>query len=300
MKFIKKNLTTILLFVILFFGLGLIAYPSFSDYWNSFHQSRAIASYAEEVADLTDEEYDRILSEAKEYNKKLAQNGVHYNLSEAEIEEYKSILDISGTGIMGYIEIDKIKCSLPIYHGTEDTVLQIAIGHIQGSALPVGGEGSHSVLSGHRGLPSAKLFTDLDQMEEGDTFVIKVLDETFTYEVDQILIVEPDDLTSLAIEDGKDYCTLVTCTPYGVNSHRLLVRGHRIANLADASTIRITADGTQIEPVIVAPMVAAPFLFILLVIVLVEAAKQQNRKTSRKDKNKEKEEKGRAENENDE
>ncbi len=300
MNFLKKNLTTIILFAILLFGLGLIAYPSFSDYWNSFHQSRAIASYTEKVADLTGEEYDRILNEAKEYNKKLAQTGVHYNLTKKELMEYESVLDISGTGIMGYIEIDKIKCSLPIYHGTADTVLQIAIGHIQGSSLPVGGEGSHCVLSGHRGLPSAKLFTDLDQMEEGDTFVIKVLDEVLTYEVDQILIVEPDDLRSLTIEDGKDYCTLVTCTPYGINTHRLLVRGHRIANLADASTIRITADGTQIEPVIVAPMVAAPFLFILLVIVLVEASRQQNRRSSRKDKKKEKEEKGRAENEKDE
>lgn len=249
----------------------MLAYPSFSDYWNSFHQSRAIASYAEAVANMDDEEYEKILAIARKYNDKLAQlGGNKWTLSEEELKEYNETLDISGTGIMGYIEIDKIKCSLPIYHGTEDTVLQIAIGHIQGSSLPVGGNTCHTVLSGHRGLPSAKLFTDLDRMENGDTFVIRVLDETLTYEVDQVLIVEPDNLSALTLEEGKDYCTLVTCTPYGINTHRLLVRGHRVANAADAGAIRITADGVQIEPIIVAPMVAVPILLILLIIVLTD------------------------------
>lgn len=277
-KYIKDNFITIILFAIMLFGAGLMIYPSFSDYWNSFHQSRAIAGYSEAVADMSDEEYDKILKAARKYNKKLSKRGNIWNLSEDELKEYNSVLDISGTGIMGYIEIDKIKCSLPIYHGTGDSVLQIAIGHIQGSSLPIGGESTHSVLSGHRGLPSAKLFTDLDKMENGDTFVIRVLDETMTYEVDQILIVEPDDLSALGIEEGKDLCTLVTCTPYGINTHRLLVRGHRVENALDASTIRITADGIQIEPVIVAPMVAAPMLFILLVLVLIDARNNRNHK----------------------
>ena len=170
---------------------------------------------------------------------------------------------------MGYIEIPKIKCNLPIYHGTDEAVLQIAIGHVQGSSLPAGGESTHCVLSGHRGLPSAKLFSDLDQLTEGDVFLLRVLDETLTYEVDQIRTVLPDELDDLAIEEGKEYCTLVTCTPYGINSHRLLVRGHRVENQASASTIRVTADAMQIEPLLIAPLVAVPMLLVLLVMVLI-------------------------------
>ena len=170
---------------------------------------------------------------------------------------------------MGYIEISKIRCTLPIYHGTEDAVLQIAIGHIPGSSLPVGGESTHCVLSGHRGLPSAKLFSKLDQLEEGDTFVLRVLDEVLTYEVDQILIVEPQEVNSLQIEEGKDLCTLVTCTPYGVNTHRLLVRGHRIENLKDSLYARITADATQVDPMIVAPVLSIPLFLILILILLI-------------------------------
>ena len=186
-------------------------------------------------------------------------------MSEEEKQEYSSLLDVSGTGIIGYIEVDKIQCSLPIYHGTDEGVLQIAIGHLEGTSLPVGGEGTHCTLSGHRGLPSAKLFTDLDQMVEGDTFVIRVLDETLTYEVDQIRIVEPHETSFLEIEEGKDLCTLMTCTPYGVNTHRLLVRGHRIANTADSDNIRVTADAIQIQPTMVAPIVGVFFILLLLI-----------------------------------
>ena len=174
---------------------------------------------------------------------------------------------------MGYIEIPSIKVSLPIYHGVDEAVLQIAVGHIEGSSLPVGGENSHCVISGHRGLPSAKLFTNLDQLKEGDIFMMRVLDETLTYEVDQIRIVEPEDLSNIGIVEGEDLCTLVTCTPYGVNSHRLLVRGHRIENI-DASSIRVTADALQIDPVIVAPVVAAPILLLLLIVLLVRYRKR--------------------------
>lgn len=265
----KSNFITIFLVLILLAGLSLLLYPTFSDYWNSFHQSRAIASYSDAVEELDEEDYETFWQAAVEYNKEMASTGNRFSLSEEEEEEYNKILDITGTGIMGYVEIPSIQCSLPIYHGTDEAVLQIAAGHIEGTSLPVGGESSHCVISGHRGLPSAKLFTDLDQLVEGDVFMLRVMDEVLTYEVDQILIVEPYDLDALQIEDGKDYCTLVTCTPYGVNTHRLLVRGHRIENIEDSDSAYVTADAIQIEPLIVAPIVAVPMLLILLIIVLL-------------------------------
>ena len=268
----KVNIITIVLVLILLAGLSLLLYPTFSDYWNSLHQSRAIASYSDAVEELDEEDYEAYWQAAVEYNE--AMNGNTFSLEEEE--EYNQLLDITGTGIMGYVEIPSIRCSLPIYHGTDEAVLQIAAGHIEGTSLPVGGEGSHCVISGHRGLPSAKLFTDLDQLTEGDVFMLRVLDEVLTYEVDQILIVEPYDLDALQIEEGQDYCTLVTCTPYGVNSHRLLVRGHRIANLDDSSSALVTADAIQVEPLIVAPIVAIPLLLILLIIVLFP--KRRNKK----------------------
>ena len=272
----KSNFITIFLVLILLAGLSLLLYPTFSDYWNSFHQSRAIASYSDAVEELDEEDYEAFWQAAVEYNKEMASTGNRFSLSEEEEEEYNKILDITGTGIMGYVEIPSIQCSLPIYHGTDEAVLQIAAGHIEGTSLPVGGESSHCVISGHRGLPSAKLFTDLDQLTEGDVFMLRVLDEVLTYEVDQIRIVEPYDLDALQIEEGQDYCTLVTCTPYGVNSHRLLVRGHRIANLDDSSSAFVTADAIQVEPLIVAPIVAIPLLLILLIIVLFP--KRRNKK----------------------
>ena len=263
MKKKSGNITTILLVVILLAGLSLLLYPSFSDYWNSFHQSRAIASYAEQVAQLDENQYDEIWSAAADYNASLAERSNAYILSDEQKAAYEQLLNVSGTGIMGYIEIPSIDCSLPIYHGTDEGVLQIAVGHLEWTSLPVGGAGSHCVLSGHRGLPSARLFTDLDKLAVGDVFMLRVLDEVLTYEVDQILIVEPQDTDALQIEPGQDYCTLVTCTPYGINTHRLLVRGHRIENLEQAKTVHVTADAVQIEPMIVAPIVAIPMLLVL-------------------------------------
>lgn len=276
MKFLKKNFSTILLIVIFLTGLSLLLYPSFSNYWNSFHQSRAIASYAEQVASIDDNRYEQLLNGAIQYNEALAERPFNLNLSGDELMEYDKVLDVTGTGIMSYIEIDKIGCYLPIYHGTSEGVLQIAIGHIPGTSLPVGGESTHCVLSGHRGLPSAKLFTDIDKLVEGDTFVIRTLDEILTYEVDQILIVLPAEVNSLAIEEGMDYCTLVTCTPYGINSHRLLVRGHRI-DTENTNEIRVTADAQQIEPMFVAPIVAAPILLLLLIWLLVSTRRKKTR-----------------------
>ena len=268
MNWMKKNWTTILLVCILLLGVGIFAYPTFSDYWNSFHQSQAVTSYVENVANLDTEQYEALWNEAVAYNKKLAKTGIHWNMTDEEKEEYNEYLKVDDSGIMGYIDIPVIDCSLPIYHGTDESVLQVAIGHIEGSSLPVGGEGSHCVISGHRGLPSARLFTDLDKLVEGDIFILHTLDATLTYEVDQIRIVEPTDLSDLQIEEGKDYCTLVTCTPYGINTHRLLVRGHRIEN-QNATDIRVSADATQVDPVQVAPFIATPILIVLLIWVFV-------------------------------
>lgn len=272
----KNKLTTILLILALFAGLSLLLYPTVSDYWNSLHASQAVADYAENVRNLEAEKYEQVLQDAKSYNQMLPYEQTTFALSEEEKEAYDALLDISGTGVMGYIEIPTINISLPVYHGTEDAVLQIAVGHLEWSSLPVGGEDTHCVLSGHRGLPSAKLFTNLDKLVVGDKFVMRVLDEVLTYEVDQILIVEPTDVSTLIIEAGKDLCTLVTCTPYGINSHRLLVRGHRIENQDEAQAIRVTSDAIQIEPLIVAPAVALPMLLVLLVILLVSGGKTKS------------------------
>ena len=273
----KGNFLNILLVLVFLVGLSLLLYPSVSDYWNSFHQTRAIATYSEEVANLENEQYDEIWEAAQQYNRSLTERGNAYVLSEEQKEAYEKLLDVSGLGVMGYIEIPEIDVSLPVYHGTEESVLQIAVGHLEWSSLPVGGESTHCVLSGHRGLPSAKLFTNLDKLTEGDIFLLRVLDEVLTYEVDQTLIVEPQETGALRIEEGKDYCTLVTCTPYGINTHRLLVRGHRIENQANATSIRVTADAMQIEPVIVAPIVAAPLLLCLMLWVLLRDPKKKKR-----------------------
>ena len=260
----KKHLSTLLLVLVLLLGVGILLYPTLSDYYNSFHQSRAIASYIDQIDQLDKEDYTMAWARADGYNDELLRKQNRFRLSEAEYAEYERLLNLTGTGIMGYIEVPKIDCTLPIYHGTDEAVLQIAVGHLEGTSLPTGEIGTHTVLSGHRGLPSAKLFTDLDRMEVGDQFVVRVLDRIMTYEVDQILIVLPEELEALAIDPAQNYCTLVTCTPYGVNSHRLLVRGHSIENAELEHIIRVVADATQIRPLLVAPVLAVPMLLVLL------------------------------------
>ncbi len=271
----KGHFTTILLILIFLAGLSLLLYPTVSDYVNSLHQSRAVADYAGSVANLDDDTYEKLLSDAINYNAELSKKGYRPTVTEEEQKQYEQLLNVSGNGIIGYIEIPMIGCTLPIYHGTEENILQIAVGHIDWTSLPVGGESSHCVLSGHRGLPSAKLFTDLDKLSTGDIFMLCVLEETLTYEVDQILIVEPQDTGALQIVSGMDYCTLVTCTPYGINTHRLLVRGHRIENTEEAKTVRVTSDALQIDPLIVAPLVAIPMLLILLFVLIIKTRKKK-------------------------
>jgi len=280
-RWIKVQKVNIILCLIILIGIGLISYPSVSDWWNSFHQSRAVASYATAVSELKTEDYDRLFAEAEAYNQRLAETGVNWNMTEEELQEYNSILDISNTGIMGYIDIPKIRQTLPIYHGTDDVVLQIAIGHLAGTSFPVGGDSTHCVVSGHRGLPSARLFTDLDKLTVGDIWTMTVLNRTVTYEVDQIRIVEPADLSELQIYKGKDYCTLLTCTPYGINSHRLLVRGHRIANLdGDAN---VTADAMQVDQALVAIVVAIIILLFLCVFLLITSSKWYRQRRDRRE-----------------
>ena len=277
MKKKNNNWTTVFLVLLLLAGVSLLLYPSLSDYWNSMHQTRAIASYAETVSQLDTAQYDEMWKAAQEYNRALAQRETAFALTDEQKAAYESLLDVSGLGVMGYIEIPEIDCSLPIYHGTEESVLQVAVGHLEWSSLPVGGEGTHCVLSGHRGLPSAKLFTNLDKLAVGDTFLLRVLDEVLTYEVDQILIVEPEQVDALGIVPGEDYCTLVTCTPYGINTHRLLVRGHRVENTPEAARMHVTADATQFDPLLVAPVLAIPVLLLLLIILLLPKRQSKSR-----------------------
>ena len=273
----RKHASTMILILILVVGLSLMLYPSFSNWWNEAHQSRAIAAYSQEVSKLDENRYDELWQQAWEYNRSLVGRENAYFLDDSQKAEYERLLDVSGMGIMGYIEIPSLKVSLPIYHGTEESVLQVAVGHLEWTSLPVGGESTHCVLSGHRGVPSAKLFTDLDRLVVGDRFRLGVLDQVLTYEVDQILIVEPQDTEALLIEEGKDLCTLVTCTPYGINTHRLLVRGHRVETEKDAKNVRVTSDAIQIEPYLVAPVVAAPILLVLLLGLLIPRRRNKRR-----------------------
>ncbi len=262
----KDRFTTVLLFIVLIAGLSLLLYPSFADYWNSFHATKVISEYSDTVAEMSDDELSKMWDDAVKYNEDLYSHGGLTELSDSMRARYESLLNIGGSGVMGYIDIDCIKVSLPVYHGTSDGVLQVAAGHVDWSSLPTGGLNTHCVMSGHRGLPSAKLFTDIDSLKEGDIFVLTILNQTLTYEVDQIRIVEPENVQDLDIVSGMDYCTLVTCTPYGINTHRLLVRGHRIENI-DAGA-GVYSEAVVIEPLLVAPIVAIPLLIALLLLLL--------------------------------
>ena len=269
MNWFRKNLVTIILVGLMFIGVGLIIYPSVSDYWNSFTQSRIIMSYADSISEMDSDEYERIMSSARQYNEELKMKESRWTMTEEEWSRYMSELNVDGAGSMGYITIPKIDIMLPINHSTEEKVLQSAIGHIEGTSLPVGGEGTHCVLSGHRGLPTARLFTDLDKLKEGDTFTLTIMNEMLTYQIDQIRIVEPTDYSLLQFEEGADYCTLLTCTPYGINTQRLLVRGKRIAN--PNGEAKVVADAIQVEATYVAPFIAVPIIFVLLLWMVIAA-----------------------------
>ena len=307
-NWLQRNLVNLVISLVFLVGLGLLIYPTLADYWNSFHQTRAIMSYDSEVAKIDTAQYDKLIQYAQMYNRKISDGGILWRMSPEQRVEYERALDFAGNGNMGYINIEKIGVMLPIYHGTSESVLQTSIGHIEGTSLPVGcsswqvkttgeevrdaagnltmlthstgmvtdpTEGSHCVLSGHRGLPSAKLFSDLDKLVEGDTFTLNILNETLTYQVDQIRVVEPTDLTELQIEPGMDYCTLVTCTPYGINTHRLLVRGHRVANAQ--GDVKVVADALQVETLYIIPFIGIPIIVLLVIMMLVITGQSRRR-----------------------
>ena len=271
----KKHSGTILLVLIFFVGLAVMLYPTISDYINQRNQTRVVNSYAQQVDGLSDADYTAYFDAADVFNQEIAADpDALYHAD--RFSTYSTTLDVTGTGIMGYITIEKIGVELPIYHGTSDGVLQVAAGHLEGTSLPVGGESTHAVISAHRGLPSAKLFTNLDQLEVGDTFTITVLDRVLTYEVDQISIVLPTETDNLKVTEGRDYVTLMTCTPYGINSHRLLVRGRRIETPDKLKHIRVTSEATKIEPIITAPIIALPLLLALLIWLLFSTRKRKS------------------------
>ncbi len=269
----KKHFSTLLIILVILLGASLLLYPTVSDYWNSLRQSRAIADYVDKINNMDEDKYKAILEEAREYNARLAATPHTLILDKEQKKIYNEQLNVAGNGIMGYIDIPDISCHLPIYHGVSDDVLQIAIGHMDGSSLPVGGESTHTVLSGHRGLPSAMLFTDLDKLSVGDTFIITVLNEVFTYEIYDIATVLPYEVDGLKIEAGKDLCTLVTCTPYGVNSHRLLLKGKRIENAAETPVLHVVAEASRIQPLAVMPVIAVPILLVFILILFIKPNK---------------------------
>ena len=268
----KRRIITLLLLAVTLVGIGMRFYPNIADWWNRSHQSRAVANYVDAVAQLDRSEYEAMLRAAEDYNARLLESGVLWHMTQEQEAEYRALLDATGLGVMAYLDIPKINVTLPIYHGTSNDVLQVAVGHLAGTSLPVGGQGTHCSVSGHRGLPSARLFTDLGQLTTGDRFTVTVLDRTLTYEVDQIRIVLPNELDELKIDPEQDYVTLITCTPYGVNSHRMLVRGHRVEN--KPGEVVILAEAVLISSRVVAFVLAMPLLLLLFVWMMVDTGRK--------------------------
>ena len=263
----KQNKIGLILVLMLLIGVCGLLYPSVSQYWNSKTQTRAIENYEEILNSLNPAEFEAYLKEAEDYNTALAE--LSSPLTDyRQLTNYNQILNVSGSGVMGYISIPKLGVEIPLYHSVSAEVLNVACGHLEGTSLPVGGEDTHCVLSAHRGLPHAKLFTELDKMELGDTFQITVLNQTVTYQVDQIKVVRPDESGDIQIIEGQDLCTLLTCTPYGINSHRLLVRGTRIENAKPI--LYVTSNAFKIDSLVATPAVAAPILFVLFIVLMVK------------------------------
>lgn len=283
----KGKASSVLLVLMFVVGLSVLLYPTISNYMNSKAQSEAIVDYETMLENVEEKDLSKYLLEAQSYNQKLAEMP-YAMLNYEKVQGYEDLLNLMGNGMMGYLKIEKIGVELPIYHGTEKAVLDVAVGHLEGSSLPVGGSSTHCLLSAHRGLPTARLFTDLDKLQVGDTFTISVLDQVITYEVDLIRIVEPHETSKLTITKGEDYCTLITCTPYGINTHRLLVRGTRIDNI-ERKSIYVSSDAFQIDVLVVTPVVAAPMLAVLMISFMIKDSKQ---KKAKKKALKEKQQKG--------
>ncbi|MCR4639270.1 class C sortase [Ruminococcus sp.] len=273
----KKHFFSIAILIMFIVGLSVLLYPAISDYLNSKHASKVISEYNDRLSVSSEEEIEAVFKKAEDYNKRLHDEPSAF-FEPSLVSGYDDTLDITGAGIMGYIDIDKINVELPIYHGIKKEVLQVGVGHLSGTSLPVGGESTHCVLSGHRGLPSAKLFTDLDELGVGDTFTITVLDRRFTYEIDQIKTVLPEEFEDLRIVEGKDYCTLLTCTPYGINTHRLLVRGVRTGNTEEKKVgVFVRNEAFRIDPLIVAPIAAVPLLIITFTLIFISDKRRRKK-----------------------
>ena len=277
----KKKLPGILLVFVFLIGLSLLLYPTVSNYWNELHQSKAVSGYAQSVARVSEEEYQKLWQDAAAYNKMIAEGKVGYQLSESQQEMYDHLLQIDDSGVIGYIDIPAIRCTLPIYLGTEEKNLQVALGHIPWTSIPIGGEGTHSVISGHRGLPSAKLFTDLDKLVNGDRFTLHILNQTLTYEVDQINIILPEEVGFTKVDPVGDFCTLLTCTPYGVNTHRLLVRGHRVENDLESASLHIISEAIQISSKLVAAILFAFAMSVIMIVYLIHLRKLEKEEAER-------------------
>ena len=288
-----RNLIFLLIFLA---GAGVMFYPTFSELWNSYRNQKLVSSYTEAVETMEPEDFSAIWAEARAFNAQHTVNSI-VDAFDEETDEYvlshpyDQVLNPTGNEIMGYIEIPKINVRLAIYHGIGTEALENGCGHIEGTSLPIGGVGNHAVLSAHRGLPSAKLFTDLDQMEVGDLFFVKVLDAKLAYKVDQILTVLPEETDDLAIEPGRDLITLVTCTPYGVNSHRLLVRGERTEYVEEEDTmksgiiLRNPLEGTnQAQRMLVLGMMVF-LVFLILMGIILRISDWRKKKKKQRDKN---------------
>ena len=269
-----KKISSLIMLLLFFIGLSVLLYPAISSYWNSKTQSRAVESYEKFVQNISEDDYEALMAEAGSYNDALSDLQsplVDYDL----VTGYDYTLNLNGQGMMGYITIHSIGVELPIYHSISENILSFAVGHMEGTSLPVGGESTHSVLSAHRGLPKSKLFTDLDKVQIGDIFTITILDEVITYQVDQIITVTPENTHEIQIVEGEDYCTLLTCTPYGINTHRLLVRGVRV-NTVTEKNVYIGNEAYRIDTLIVTPIVALPILLVLIIIVICQPVKQEH------------------------
>lgn len=278
----RRKKTALILTIGFLVGISILLYPAFSDYWNSKTQTRAIVDYESVLDNMDEQDYSKLFEEAYAYNTALYETGDSLYYYEMVQGYYDTLCVTEGNLMMGYLNIERIGVELPIYHGTSDPVLTVGAGHVEGTSLPVGGANTHCVLSAHRGLPSAKLFTDLDRMEIGDTFEITVLDQVLTYQVDQILTIEPSEIEHLKIVEGEDYCTLLTCTPYGINTHRLLVRGVRIETIGEKPVIYVSNEAFRVEPLLVTPLVAAPMLLVFFIYLMVRYQEPPKKKEDEK------------------
>ena len=279
----RRHKTVTFLTIGFLIGISVLLYPSFSNFWNSKTQTRAIVNYESVLENLSEEDYEALFQQAYDYNEALYATAFPL-VDYVNVPGYYETLRLQGAAIMGYLKIDKIGVELPIYHGTSAEVLNRGVGHLEGSSLPVGGTSTHSVMSAHRGLPSAKLFTDLDRLEPGDTFQVVILNEILTYQVDQVKVILPTELNDLIIEEGKDYCTLFTCTPYGINTHRLLVRGIRVETILEKPALYVANEAFRIEPMLVTPAVAAPMVLVFLIHLMVKYREPPKKKEGESDR----------------